>query len=114
MTPPPSVWDGHVCKNCGHEPVVSRGYCARCYRQVARGKAPLPKVRPTMKGHARVVLRLPSGLLARLRKVAGNRAMSAWVAAAIEARLAEGHGHAAPLITDTQNVRGKPARRGAA
>lgn len=98
---PPSIWDGHTCKACGHRPVISRGYCARCYRQVARGKEPITNARPSLKGNARVVLKLPKQLLAKLRKVAGTRGLSIWVIEAIARRLEGGQAHAPALTSDT-------------
>lgn len=101
---PPSIWDGANCKACHHHKVICRGYCARCYRQVARGKEPITKARPSLKGNARVVLKLPRGLLAKLRKIAGRRGLSLWVIEAINRRLSEGPESAPPLSSDVPRL----------
>lgn len=106
MSPSPSVWDGYNCKACRYPKVICRGYCARCYRQVARGKEPVTPAKPSLKGNARVVLKLPKRLLAELRKVAGRRGLSVWVIAAIERRLAAGPEHSPALASDVTHTRG--------
>ena len=113
MSPPPSMWDGAQCRTCGHAKVTARGYCARCYQQIRRGKEPIAKLKPSLKGHTRTVFRLPRGLLAKLRKVAGARGMSVWVAEAIEAKLAEGRQVAPQLTSDVLHTRGKYKKQAA-
>lgn len=104
---PPSVWEGYACKCCGAYKVIARGYCARCYRQVNRGKEPLARKQADLVSPTRVVLMLPNGLVRKIRKIVGNRFIGAWIAEACQRRLDAGPDTAPELTSDVRTLRGR-------
>jgi hypothetical protein len=71
-------------------PVISRGYCMRCYRQVLRGREPIVGRPLRMVGAVRVALSLPGPLVKAAKKAARPRQFGRWVADAMETKLKAG------------------------
>ena len=82
-----TMWQGVKCRACGYMPVISKGYCMRCYRQVLRGRAPIVGPPKRMVGAVRVAISLPAPILRAAKQAAGPRKLGWWVADAIERKL---------------------------
>lgn len=50
------------CATCGALPVIAKGHCGRCYRQLNRGKEPLPVRQYPMKAPHHVAVTMPGDL----------------------------------------------------